>query len=423
MPVFQLNRPDLSRSGQLPLITLLLLALLPNLLKAQGETKLSTEIHGFVKSDLWWDSRRIVGAREELLLLIPEKIKTDSFGNDINARPGLGFSAITSRINLRAKGVKAFGALAEGFIEADFSGVSNADINTFRLRHAYLKLRWDQSQLLFGQYWHPSFTPEAFPELVSLNTGAPFQPFIRSPLVQWNYYGGMEVLLAAIGQRDYANDGPSGRIPDYLRYAGFPNLHVQLKLAGKNAGVLGLGLDYKRLRPQALSSNSAYYKAVVDSWALMVFGKYRGKNWSLAGKAILGQNMTEHLLLGGYALAIIDTTTSSLKYTPSTHLFTWANLIVYPQGKPGRRIGLFAGYAKNLGTNIPNLGVFYGRGYDIAAMYRFSGFLAWRQGPVELSCELEYTRAFYGTPDNFALVQNTYGVGNFRPLICAFYFF
>ena len=67
------------------------------------------------------------------------------------------------------------------YIEAEFFGTSDADLNGFRLRHGYLKLDWPHSELMVGQFWHPMFVTESFPDVVSFNTGAPFQPFNRSP--------------------------------------------------------------------------------------------------------------------------------------------------------------------------------------------------------------------------------------------------
>jgi len=411
------------RSSNFPLkysiLTLIILLGTKGIFAQNGLRAFVPEIHGFVKSDYWLDSRKIVGAREELLLLFPDKVKLDSLGNDLNATPGIGFSAITSRLNFKINGVPAFGADAEAFIEADFSGVTNTDIDGFRLRHAYLRLQWQNSTLLMGQYWHPSFVPEVFPEVIALSTGAPFQPFIRNPQIMWTpHFGNFHLLAAVIGQRDYANDGPNGRTPDYYRYALFPNIHGQIKYI-KAPITAGLGADYKVLRPRISDANGILTNERVSSYSFMAYTKYKREKLSISSKAIWGQNMTEHLLLGGYAVATQDSISGIETYTPSNNLFLWAN-IVYGQGT---RVGLFAGYAKNYGTSDPNIGIYYGRGMDMDWMYRVSGFFAWHDGPVEIATELEYTTSYYGSPDENGMVKNATGVGNFRIMLTGFYFF
>jgi len=117
----------------------------------EKKEKLKIDIHGFVKTDYWVDTRQVVYAREGLFTLFPKDISLDKNGRDINAEPSFNFSAITSRLNFKIKQFKAFGADAYGFIEADFSGMSNITINTFRLRHAYINLDWGKSELLLKQ--------------------------------------------------------------------------------------------------------------------------------------------------------------------------------------------------------------------------------------------------------------------------------
>ena len=92
--------------------------------------------------------------------------------------------SVQTRLVGKITGPDAFGAKTSGYIEAEFFGTSDADVNGFRLRHAYVKLNWTTTELLIGQFWHPMFITESFPEVVSFNTGAPFQPFNRSPQIR-----------------------------------------------------------------------------------------------------------------------------------------------------------------------------------------------------------------------------------------------
>ena len=163
------------------------------------KTKIKIQIHGFVKTDYWYDSRQVAYAREGLFTLFPKDVELDKNGQDINAEPSFNYSAITSRLNFKIDGFDAFGAKTFGYIEADFSGMSNVTINTFRLRHAYLQMSWKNTDLLMGQYWHPMFVTEVFPTVISLNTGAPFQPFIRNPQFRiTQHFGNLKMIAAAL---------------------------------------------------------------------------------------------------------------------------------------------------------------------------------------------------------------------------------
>lgn len=385
-------------------------------------SELQPSLHGFVKTDFWWDTRQVAGAREDLFALYPLAPDPDINGYDLNATAGFNFSAITSRINFSMGGGEkpvVFGGKARAFIEADFSGTGNPDINGFRLRHAYLSIEWEHSKLLLGQYWHPSFVAEVFPTVISLNTGAPFQPFIRNPQVRYSYQTGrLEIIGALLSQRDYANDGPEGRSAVYIRRTAIPNSHLQLRFRSGSL-VAGLASDYKVIQPRLSTVKDIHTEEKLGSWALMAFARHSTESASFAMKGILGQNMSEHLMMGGYAVATLDTLTGYETYTPSNHLSFWAN---YVYGKE-KRFGIFTGYVQNLGTSDVNTGTFYGRGFDIDKLYRASAFGAVRKGPVELCLELEYTQAWYGTPDNKGIVMNAEPVSNVRILFTGFYFF
>ena len=162
------------------ILLLFVIALYAQISIAQNTVKF--DFHGFVKTDYWWDTRQVAYAREGLFTLFPMDQNLNQVGEDINAQGSFNFSAITSRANVKMTGTEALGAKVIGFLEADFSGISNQDINGFRLRHAFVQLDWEKSSLLLGQYWHPMFITECFPGVVNFNTGVPFQPFSRNQI-------------------------------------------------------------------------------------------------------------------------------------------------------------------------------------------------------------------------------------------------
>lgn len=374
---------------------------------------------GFVKTDYWIDSRAVVGAREDLVNLFPANISLDQQGKDVHADPAFNYSAIASRVALHISGPDAFGGRVTGLIEADFTGVTNQDINGMRLRHAFVRIHWEKLDLLLGQWWHPMFVTDVFPTVAALNTGAPFQPFIRNPQLTLTYAAGYSKWqFALIGQRDNASDGPRGLSPDYLRHAGLPNAHIQWTgYFGK--GIVGLAADYKVLRPERITQQGYYTNERLETFAWMAYGRLRLGQWDLKAKSIYGQNMSEHLMLGGYAEASIDPSTGMTTYTPLNHFFSWLN-ILYGEQVQG---GFFLGYASNLGSREEINGRYFGRGSDIAHVYRLAPAITFNAGRISFCTELEYTVAAYGTPDDFGKVKNHNEVGNLRLLFTALYFF
>lgn len=396
---------------------------------AQDSTGFSYSLSGFVKSDYWLDTRQVINAREGLFLFIPSDIKKDKNGNDINEGTTLNFSAITSRLILNLKSKEVFGAKSSGYIEADFSGASNAATNNFRLRHAYIKLDWKGGQLLMGQTWNPIFTTDCYPSILSLNTGAPFQPFIRNPQITYTkHIGKFDLIASAITQRDNANIIDAAGNRDYapMTNSGLPNLHLQFKFNnGKHFA--GLGADYKWLRPKLSTDSNYKTNATVSSYAFLAYYRFKGKSVDFKIKGIYGQNLNENLMLGGFAIHSIDSITRIFTYTTTNHFFVWSNFnYAFNILKKEWNAGIFVGYLKNLGTteSIYDSKSLFAMGGNIDKMMRIAPSINIKSGPVMFSFEYELTAANYGNIDlNSGLVKKTHTVTNHRLLFTAFYFF
>jgi len=164
---------------------------------------------------------------------------------------------MTTRITAKASGPDVLGAKVFALIESDFTGASNSENNSLRLRHAYISLQWAKTRLLLGQYWHPLDLPEMIPNVLSLNTGAPFHSFSRQPQVRVDYKTGkLNFVAVAASQRDYVNTGPSGSSSIYIRNSLIPNLHAQIHFKSTKL-FAGIAVDYKMLTP-GIATDSLY---------------------------------------------------------------------------------------------------------------------------------------------------------------------
>lgn len=404
------------------------------------EPKFGISFSGFIKTDFFYDSRQVVTIREGHFLLYPENKKPDLYGKDINAKDHLGILSIQSRLTGKITGPDLLKAKTSALLEADFFGNENgnfADVNGFRLRHALIRLNWNSTELLVGQFWHPLFIPECFPDVVSFNTGAPFQPFSRNPQIRLTRnINKFKLILAAASQRDFSSTGPDGVSPKYLSNAVLPDMNIHLqysnKLSETSEILVGAGAEFKQLVPRLSSQgdlnltdgrDSIYLASDerVSSYALSVYSKLRLKPVTIKFYAIYGSNMFDHTMLGGYAVTSLNVIDQmSYEYAPVRNMSVWTEIST--NGKT--QVGLFAGYTRNNGTKNDNAGVYYSRGSNINYIFRVSPRLVFNFSKLRISTELEYTEAQYGKADIKGVVNsNQATVSNLRVLTAFYYFF
>ena len=375
---------------------------------------------GFVKAEAMYDTRQIVEAREGYLLLYPKKVSLDKNGEDINAHGSFNQYAMMARFTAKIAGPDVLGAKATALIEGDFTGASNFENNSFRLRHAYIKLKWPHTSLVAGQYWHPINVPEMIPNVLSLNTGAPFHPFSRQPQIRLDASRGkINTVFAITAQRDYMNTGPAGASTIYLRNALVPNIHGQVQFIGDKL-FTGIGVDYKRLMPRLVTDSLFKTKASVNCFSYTAFAMLKTKPLIVKMQWIYGQGLNDHLLLGGYGITSIDPLTNEHEYSPLNYLSGWVSILT--TGTKWQA-SLFAGYTQGFGSNDEIIGAVYARDADIAYVYRLSPMLSYTNGKLTLATEVEYTAAAYGKPDTYYKVNEASMVRNTRLSISLGYFF
>jgi hypothetical protein len=403
------------------------------------EPKFGIKFSGFVKSDFFYDTRQTVNVREGHFMLYPDNILNDASGNDINANPSINFLSIQSRLKGSISGPDAFGAKTMGVIEADFFGNVGSgldDVNGFRLRHAFVKLNWKNTELLAGQYWHPLFVPEAFPGVISFNTGAPFQPFSRNPQLRFGYkISNFKAIVTAYTQRDFTSTGPDGASSKYLRNSGMPEFNFQIQFNPDSSGhQVNAGISYKTIQPELFTQNNGKtkkYETSTELAGLSYFGSvllaFKPVKFKLFG--VYAENATDMTMLGGYAVRdVIDTSTGSKSFTNLNTMSIWTELQT-----TGKKVqfAIFAGYSKNMGSNDSISGYIdatkgiYARNANIDYVYRVAPRVTFISGKLNIAFELEYTNAFYGTAngDKKGGVTNTTAVANTRAVLAFIYNF
>ncbi len=368
--------------------------------------------HGFVNPHFFLDTRQNVTGKEEMMLFYPKPVMPDAEGNDLNATPSMNLMSVTTRLNLTIDGPELLNAKMKGFIEGDFTSSLSADINSLRLRHAYLSMQWQNNSLLMGQYWHPMVLHEIMPMTNPLNTGAPFHPYARyNQLRNSHRLGNVELLAVAAFQLDSKSQGPDESEPfggniTATRFATrslIPELNLQVRYRS-NRLFIGTAANLLTLQPRSYvrdvngGKHQTTQRFSLPSFSL--FAMYNFDNWTLKAQSLLNDNLYESNTLGGYIEhAWIENDRWTYTYEPWSFTTLWLDLS-RSQGK--WRPGLFLGFASNNWANDdthPSTGLFnmvYGRGYNIDYLYRIQPRLVYHtQGNLFFQAEVEYTAAHY----------------------------
>lgn len=413
----------------------------------------SLEFYGFVRFESFSDSYKGLNAGNELFFVAPLYAGVDANGKHINQTPTYNFSSMATRVGVRISGPVIFNAKTSANIETDFAGDLGNNPAMFRVRQANAVFTWTKSSLLVGQTWHPFWNGKVFPTVAGLNTGAPFQPFNRSPQIRFDYKPNTKFILSAalVSEFQYKSYGftkidsmyPKAMIyadksECFNRNAGIPEMVANIET--NNGGfTLGAGASLKYILPTlytvelAAGKDSRKYvsEEMVQALSFVGYTQYVKKMFTIRAKAVLGQNMTHLNIPGGYGVKSVDKTTGAMTYTPYNSFTSFINAVY---GKK-YQAGIFGGYMKNLGTVdvLYNFGstaapsvVTPGLLPNVASIYRVAPHFALNVSKLRLVLEYELTSAKYGIGNinlNDGLYANGVNANNNRVLLMLMYSF
>ncbi|MBQ2918126.1 MAG: hypothetical protein IJE61_02720 [Bacteroidales bacterium] len=390
------------------------------------------KFYGFIRNYFAFDSRESVSGTGDLFYYLPkdENIKD---GIDVNATPSFRFLALTSRAGVDVSGYYIgnvhFGAKIEADFYAGLSNSSNANAGTYfpsnakisgtaqmRLRQAFATITWkdlpmgqnDKASvgLKIGQAWHPMAADH--PHLFSLEVGAPFGPFSRTPLVQMdaNLGNNWVVSAAAIWQMQYQSTGPVGGSALYMKYGMTPEVYAAV--AFKSDGfLLRAGADMVSIKPRVLGNLDGKVVKVSDRKTSVlgyVYTQYTYKKFAVKAKTTFGEGGEHMNLMSGYA-KVGENEDGSWNYASMRNSSSWLSL---SYGKKWQGV-LFLGYVKNLGLAKAASGplakeddvYFCGNGFsNINQMYRINPQVIYNIGKLNVGLEYQWTSVQYGKYDD-----------------------
>ncbi len=403
---------------------ILLLAGICMLLPATAQKKNFTyKFYGFVRGDLFYNTRANMAPVDGNFYLYPLDKKPDVDGKDLNAGPNGSFYTFTSRLGVDVTGPNIGTARSSAKIEVDFGGFSSSN-TMLRIRQAYVALDWEKSQVLIGQTWHPLFG-SVCPDILNLSTGAPFQPFNREPQIRYQYKAGKVKLTAsALWQLQYLSSGPNGMSEEYIKNSCVPEFYAGADYTSGNGWLAGGGVHLISLKPRTSSVwNEKTYKVNerMTTFSYEAHVKYTGRNFAFAAKSLMASCLDHTALIGGYGISSINPDNGEQEYTPFRHSTSWVNFTYGTKWKGH----FFAGYTKNMGTaDALASATKYGMGLDIDQVFSTNIAFSYNLPHWQIGMEYMPTTAWYGDTDRASgKVVNTHSVTNHRILGLVMYYF
>ncbi len=427
------------------------------------EPKNNFKLYGFIRNYFIFDSRESVSGTGDLFYYLPKDVSMNEAGTeDLNATSSFRFLALTSRLGVDVSGYSVgnvhFGAKIEGDFYSGLSATSTkgyfpanskgegskiSGTATARLRQAFATVTWKELPmgvngkasvgLKVGQAWHPMAADH--PHLFSLEVGAPFGPFSRTPLVQMDANLGDHWVLsaAAIWQQQYQSAGPAGTSAIYMKYGKTPEMYAAVAYKSKGF-LLRAGVDVVSIKPRVFgtamvtvpdevssvhgATKQIESKVKVSDRKTSVLGyvytQYTYKKFAVKAKTTFGEGGEHMNLMSGYAKVGENKEDGSWEYASMRNSSSWLSM---SYGKKWQGV-LFLGYVKNLGLAEAASGplskddvYFCSNGFsNINQMYRINPQIIYNIGKMNIGLEYQWTSVQYGKYDNGCL--NKYAIAD-----------
>ena len=393
------------------------------------------KFYGFVRNYYAFDTRESSAGTEDLYFYMP-KDQNIVDGEDMNAVPSFRYAALTSRVGVDVFGYEVAGYKVGAKIEADFyCGVSGVTGTAqLRLRQAYATLAKDGRAWKLGQAWHPMAAD--LPDIFSLESGAPFGPFSRTPQITLDYrlMDDLSVTASAIWQMQYTSTGPSltkgsdglynystaAASANYIKYGVIPELYLGLNYKWKT-NLLRVGADLLSIKPRNYDYDLTTGKAVgkvsdrLTTINFFQYGQFKVGDWTLKEKITYANDGSHFNMVGGYGVSQINSD-GSWDYSASRNISGWFTA-QYKSKTSKWSPALLLGYIKAFGTKDEIVGDFWCKNSanSVAQMFRIQPEIVYNLGKVAFGLEYMATGVQYGKANSHKLaVDNLHWVVNHR---------
>lgn len=412
-------------------------------------TKNHFKFYGFVRNYFAYDNRESVAGTGDLFYWLPKDRNINAEGVDLNAQNQFRFLSLTTRAGVDVFGYRVKNVEFGGKIEADFYAGLSGSTGTaqFRLRQAFATVKFVELGkknegyigLKIGQAWHPMAAD--LPDIFSLESGAPFNAFSRTPQVtaDFGFNKNWSITLSALWQMQYCSSGPiwtesrdaqgnisyswkNGASADFIKYSCVPEIYLGLNYT--KGGFLGrIGGELLSIKPRHVYYTEGSNKVAglandrITTMSAYLYLQYTKDKLKLKGKTVYS-NAGEHLnLMSGYAVTD-NSDISCWSYTPIRCSSTWVTVSY------GKKVNgaLLLGYMQNLGTSKeivanaagtgdPSAIYFQKNGYsNIRSMFRIQPEITYTIGKFVIGLEYMPTFVQYAANEAGKTVYSRYAL-------------
>ena len=386
------------------------------------------KFYGFIRNYFVFDSRDNKAGTKDLFYYLPLDEQLNGTGEDVNANPSFRFLAITSRLGLDVKDYQIGKTKVGAKVETDFYCM-NGNVAVLRLRQAYATLSWDglgndgkqSTSVKIGQAWHPIAADQ--PYVIDLETGTPFNPFSRTPMVMLDHNFSEHFTLTGglIWQMQYLSTGPKGASDSYIKYGCVPEFYAGVTLKSNNGFLARTGVDVLSIKPRWRDASSSKVSDRITTANPYVYVQYAARDFSINGKVVYASAGEHFNMLSGYGVSKVNDD-GSYEYTP-LH-----GTVSYLSVKYGRKVQVqgMIGYMKNLGTSkslvadktvggvdYTSTGNLYisGNGFhNLNQLIRVTPTVVYNLGKLAFGLEYDITAAQYGKYAESGFVKASNGL-------------
>jgi hypothetical protein len=285
---------------------------------------------GFIKLDSFWDSTQENKNMNSLIL------RNNNFGSAAGGafhHGKLKFTAQGTRFNFTIKGPKLWGATTTGFIEIDFDRDTDAALQnaqgasngyTPRMRHAFFRMNWPETELLMGQYfsmfsrWYPELAQDGHFQL----TGTPTARLAQIRLTQ--KFMDAWTVAALVGE---PNGITGGQAYSALDRAGAnstetPQVQARLEFA---QDLYGKGAWYGKPTPFTAEVVAGWQRGIIqeDTADRTLFNTGQFNLAANANARTRHQYLDPWIVMGNLFIPVIPTHSANLAGTASIQTGWW----------------------------------------------------------------------------------------------------
>lgn len=372
------------------------------------KTEQHFKFYGFIRTFFAFDTRESSAGTSDLYYYMPKDRLLNDAGEDLNAVPSFRYTSLTSRVGVDVLGYEFGGYKIGAKIEADFYAGLSGSTGTaqLRLRQAYATVSKGGRFWKIGQAWHPMAAD--LPDIFSLESGAPFGPFSRTPQVNFEtgIIDNLSLTAAAIWQMQYTSTGPNGASADYIKYSCIPELYLGFNYKW-DKNLVRLGGDLLSIKPRNYNElKTAKVNDRLTTFNMFQYGQFVVSDFTIKEKITYANDGSHMNMIGGYGVSTVNSD-GTWQYSATRNISGWAT--VQYKKKDLRWVpSLFLGYIKCFGTSQDIVGGFWckNNASTVNQMYRIQPEVLYNLGKLSFGAEYMLTSVNYGLGDSRKLAVN-----------------